>query len=257
MRASRTILLLVSVLLICGCLGSPGEPRPSSDQQALDALNQSQAALANVTAYRAQATGSAEMTDDDRQVSGGMDTDVRVNVSTQEVKSTTRIEDPSFPVDSVRDLYITEYTVYSECRLTGWGQRNLSEEQPWFAYTPIGGEVAVLDRAPVYWRGTDRLDGTETAVIVAHPTEEELQAIPNTWSLDAENPDGARLQNATLTVWLDTETWLPVQIHRETSWRTGGADVSLTTTWRFDAYDEPTVIERPSFDASEIRESGC
>ena len=257
MRTSHAALLLVGVLLIGGCLGSPGEPRPSSDQQALDAYNQTQAALANVTDYRAQATGTAEMTDDSRQVSGGMESDVRVNVSTQEVTSTTRIQDPSFPVDSVRDLYITEYSVYSECRLSGWGQRNLSESQPWFAYTPIGGEVAVLDRAPVYWRGTERLDGTETAVLVAYPTTEELQAAPKTWSLDAENPDGASLQNATLTVWLDTETWLPVQVHRETIWRADGADVSLTTTWRFDAYDEPAVIERPSFDASEIRESGC
>lgn len=257
MRPPLAVLLLVSLLVTSGCLGFGGESRPASDQQALDALNRSQTALATVTSYRARNNGSATMTADEQQVTVTLSGEVRVNVSSREVNSTGRLRDPSRPGTGVRRSYVTGYTAYTECRLTGWGQRNLSESRQWFEYTPIGGQMAILNRTPVYWRGTERFNGTETAVIVAHPTEEELQVAPGLWTLEPEESERANFQNATLTLWISTETWRPLQVRRETAWRNNGADVTLTATWQFDDYNAPVDVRRPSFNESEIRTHGC
>jgi hypothetical protein len=197
------------------------------------------------------------MTRDGDEVTVTLDGGVLVNVSAQRMNSTGQLHDRTRPTPGTRRTYVTGYTAYSECRLSGWGRRNLSESREWFAYTPIGERLAVLERTPVYWHGTEGLNGTETVVVVAYPTQQELQATPGVWSLAPQDPGDANFQNATQTVWISTETWRPLQIRRETVWRTDGADVTLTATWRFDGYNAPTAITRPSFDESDIRPHGC
>lgn len=256
MRPPLAVLVLVGLLVASGCLGFVGESRPSSDQQALDALNRTQTALSDVTSYRARNNGSARMTADGRQETVALSGEVLVNVSAREMNSTGRINETFLPT-GVRRTYVTGYTAYTECRLTGWGQQNLSESRQWFEHTPVGEQLTVLSGAPVYWQGTERLDGTEAAVIVAHPTEDELEAAPDSWSLEPEEPRDGNFRNATLTMWISTETWLPLQTRRETTWRKDGAELSLTATWQFDEYDAPAVVTRPSFEESEIRRHGC
>lgn len=256
MRPPLAALLLASLLVTSGCLGFLGESRPPSDQQAQDALDRTRSALADVSTYRARSNGSATMTADRREETVTLSGEVLVDVSAREMNSTGQVSDTFLAGTGVRRSYVTGYTAYTECRLTGWGQRNLSESRQWFEYTPIGEQLAVLEAAPVYWRGTERLDGTETAVVVAHPTKEELQEAPGLWSLEPEDYGEARFRNATLRLWVSTETWRPRQIRRETTWGTSGADVTLSATWQFD-YDAPVVVTRPSFEASEIRRHGC
>jgi hypothetical protein len=197
------------------------------------------------------------MTADGKQDAVSLSGEVLVNVSAREMNSTGRVSDTVLPGTGVRRTYVTGYTAYTECRLTGWGQQNLSESRQWFEYTPFGEQLALLNQAPVYWHGTERLNGTETAVIAAHPTEDELEATPDSWSLEPEESREGRFRNATLTVWISTETWLPLQTRRETTWRKDGAELSLTTTWQFDEYNAPAAVTRPSFEESEIRRLGC
>lgn len=251
MRPPLAVLLLVGLFVTSGCLGFIGESRPPSDQQALDALDRSRAALDNVTSYRARTAGTAEGSLDNREVTASLRGEATINVTARKLGGTADVR------DRTRQVYVTGYTAYKECRLAGWGRRNLSESRPWFEFTPIGEELAVLDRTPVYWRGTERLNGTETAVIVAHPNEEELQAAPNLLALRVLNPEDVRIDNTTLTLWISTETWRPMQAHREIRARQNGATIRLTATWQFDRYNVPAVIGRPSFDESDVREHGC
>jgi hypothetical protein len=257
MRPPLGVLLLASLLVTSGCLGALGASRPPSDQRALDALDRTRAALAPVTSYRARVDGAAELTAGEERETVALDGEVLVDVSARETNGTGRLSDVFLPGTAVRRTYVTGYTAYTECRLTGWGRQNLSESRRWFAYTPLGEQLAVLNRTPVYWNGTRRLDGTETAVVVAHPTEAELEAAPGEWSLSPSESEDAILRDATLTLWLSTRTWLPLQARRETTWRDAGADATLTATWQFDAYDEPVAVTRPSFDESELRARGC
>jgi hypothetical protein len=257
MRPPLAALLLAGVLVTSGCLGFLGDSRPESDQQALDALNRTRAALDNVTSYRALNTGTATMTNGDERTAVAIDGQVRVNVSAREMTSTGRVNDTFLVGTGTRRTYVDGYTAYTECKLTGWGRETLSQSRDWSAYTPIGDELAVLDGTPVYWEGTERLNGTETAVIVAHPNRQELDAAPSVWSMGPEDPEEANFKNATLTLWVDTETWRPVQTRRSSNWGADGANVNLTATWQYDDYDEPANVTRPSFNESNLREDGC
>jgi hypothetical protein len=247
--------LLAVVLVSAGCLGPLGSSRPPSDQRAVDALDRTDRALETVTSYRVRTDGTATLSAGDREETQTLTARTRVNVTAREANSTGRQSDPFLQGTGERRAYVSGYTAYTECRLHGWGRRNLSASRPWTAYTPVGSQLAVFDRAPVYWRGTQRLDGREAAVVRATPTREELAAAPGLWSISVD-PDDAVLRNATLTLWLDTETWRPRQLRHESVWRNGG-EVRLTATVQFDGYDEPTTVARPSFTQEEIRPGGC
>ncbi|MDZ7701332.1 MAG: hypothetical protein U5J98_04290 [Halobacteriales archaeon] len=257
MRQSIAALLLACLLVTSGCAGLLGEERSPSDQRAQDALNRSRAALADVSSYRARNDGFGRMTGDDREITADVRGEVLVNVTSREMRSNGRVDDPSNPLPGVRRTYVDNYTVLTECRLAGWGREELSTSRDWFAYTPIGEQFAMLSRSPVYWEGRERLNGTQVAVVEAHPTKEELLAVPSVWTLEPEDPEQANFQNATVRVWLSTETWLPLQIMRESHWKAGGARVTLSTTWRYDGYDEPANVTRPSVPDSEIRDRSC
>ena len=251
MRPPLAVLLLASLVVTSGCLGFLGEPRPPSDQQAQDALNRSRAALDDVTSYRVQSTGSAVATGDGRTESASMSGHAVVNVSARKLNATARYDNRN------GRMFVSAYTAYTECRLSGWGRQNLSESREWFDYTPIGEQLDVLTRAPVYWRGTERLNGTETAVVVAHPTEEELKAAPNLLALRLLDSEDANFVNATYTVWLDAETWRPLQTHQEVILREQGVTVTFTATWRIEEYDTPATVERPTIRESDVRPHGC
>lgn len=257
MRPPLAALFVAALLVTGGCLGFVGESRPASDQRALDTLNRTQAAVANVTSYRASSNGTAEMSNEDDRVAVAYGGSVLVNVTTRELNATGRVNESYYapPVD--RRTYVTGYTAYTECKLAGWGRRTLSESRPWVEYTPLGDQLAVFNRTPVYWQGTQRLNGTETAVIVARPTKAELDSSPGLWSPKPENPESATFRNATLSLWVSTETWRPVRTRWETNWRADGADVTLTATWRFGGYDAPANVSRPSFEESDVRTDGC
>lgn len=257
MRQPIATLLLACLLLTSGCAGLLGEEREPSDQRAEDALNRSRAALEDVRSYRAQSDGFGRMAGDDREVTITLEGEVVVNVTAMELRSTGRVDDPSNPLPGVRRTYVDGYTALAECRLSGWGRQNLSASRDWFAYTPIGEQFGLLSRAPVYWAGREQRNGTQTAVVEASPTKQELVAGPGRWTLEPEDPEQANFRNATLRVWLSTETWLPIESQLVSHWKAGGARVTLSATWRFSGYDEPTNVTRPSVPKSEIRENGC
>jgi hypothetical protein len=70
-----------------------------------------------------------------------------------------------FPRRGPWAVCLTGYTAYRECARVGRERENLPRSARWLGYTPIGEQLAPLDRTDVYWRGTGTVDGTEAAVL--------------------------------------------------------------------------------------------
>lgn len=260
MRPSLPVLLLAVALVTSGCAGSLGPSRAPSDERAVDAVGRSQAAMQEVTSYRTEVDGRVEATGDGEQVTVSVTGDVVVDVAARKMNATGEIEDanhatgPGF--DPTQSTYVDGYTASIECSRVGWARQNLSTDHPWTTYTPAGQQLALLNRTNVYWRGTETVDGTETAVVVAYPTEEELESVPGIEGRGAADFEDANLENATVTVWLDTETDRPVMARREIRVARGGSTATAVSTFRFTGYDEPTTVTKPEFGGSRW-ETGC
>lgn len=251
MRPPLAVLLLVGLLLTSGCLGFTEDPRPPSDQQALDTLDRSRTALDDVTAYRAVVNGMTEATSGDEQVTVPVSGESVVDVSNRTISGSIHVRDRD------RRFYVTDWTAYSECPLSGWGRQGLPAADRWIDLTPAGEDLALLNRTAVYWQGTEQLDGTETAVIRAHPDEEEFEAGPNVVGIRPTDPDEVTIVNTTVTVWISTETWRPVRSQREMVLEKGGATATLNATWTFTEYNEPVNVTRPPIEESDVRSGGC
>jgi hypothetical protein len=143
----------------------------------MDALNRSQDAMADVTSYRTTIDGRVEATGNDEQVTLLVDGAVTVNASTQEMNATGRIREQSGTRarSETQMTYVTGYTAFSECTRMGWERQNLSQTRAWLTYTPVGQQLGVLNETNVYWNGTETVDGAETAVVTAYPSEQQLQ----------------------------------------------------------------------------------
>lgn len=263
MRRIRSVplaLVLAVVLVTAGCSAVFGSSRPPSDGRALDAVNRSQESLAAVESYRFTLDGHVTATDGEERASFDVAGEGVVNVSRQRLNATARASDGStFVHDDTRSAYVTGYTAYTECRV-GWGRENLTRSTPWVGHTPLGRELALLNRTDVYWRGTDTVNGTEAAVVVAYPTEEELQSVADARGTGAANFEDANVQNVTETVWFDTETWRPLKVQREVRIEGGvfsSSRATATVTLRFTGYDRPTDVTRPAFDPDETWKAGC
>jgi hypothetical protein len=67
----------------------------------------------------------------------------------------------------------------------------------------------------------------------------------------------ANVQNVTVTVWLDTETDLPVKARREIEVAKGDTTATVTVSYRFTDYDEPTAVTGPNLAEKNSWTSGC
>lgn len=259
MRSATLALVLAVVLVTAGC-SAFGSSRPPSDQRALDAVNRSQESVAAVESYRFTLDGHVTATADDERVSFDVTGEGAVNVSRQRLNATIRARDGSARMhDATRSVYVTGYTAYTECRV-GWGRENLTRSTRWVEHTPLGRELALLNQTHVYWRGTETVNGTEAAVVVAHPTKEELQSVADARGTGTTDFEDANVQNVTETVWFDTETWRPLKAHREVHVEGGvfsSSSATATVTLWFAGYDRPTSVSRPSFDPDETWRGGC
>lgn len=257
MRPPLAALLLAAMLVTTGCLGGPS--RPPSDQRAMETLNHSQDAMAEVTSYQTTVDGRVDAAGNDEEISLSVTGTVAVNATTQQMNATAGVrggrDTPGH--SEIRQTYLDGYTAYAECARIGWERQNLSESRSWLTYTPAGQQLDVLNRTDVYWNGTEAVDGTEAAVIVAYPTEDELQAGPDIRSGGTPDLSGANLENATLRVWIDTDTGRPLKARRHIRVSGRGNTATATATFRFSGYNDPTTVTPPELDDEALWEAGC
>lgn len=251
MRSALRALLFAALLVTTGCLGLFGPDRPPSDQRAVDAVDRSVAALADVDTYRFSLDGEARASRGDEQVRVDVTGEGVVDVAGRRMNVTTRAR------DATRTVYVSNRTAYTECARMGWGRQNLSASTRWVNVTPAGEQFALLDRTDVYWRGTETVNRTEAAVVVAYPTKEELQSVARARGTELTDLSGANVQNVTVTVWIDAETNLPLKARRDVELKRNGVAGSATVTFRFSGYDEPATVTRPAFDEDSVWEMGC
>lgn len=257
MRPPLTALLLTAVLVTTGCLGGPSQP--PSDQRAIETLNDSQDTMAEVTSYRTTVDGRVDAAGNDEEISLSVTGTVTVNATTQQMNATAGVRGGRDVAgrSATRQSYLDGYTAYTECARIGWARQNLSESRSWHTYTPVGQQLSALNETNVYWNGTKSVDGTEAAVIVAYPTKEDLQAVPNVRSGGTSDLAGANLENTTLRVWVDTDTGRPLKARRHIRVSKGGNTATATVTYRFTEYNEPTAVTLPEHDEETFWEMGC
>jgi len=248
-RLTPRAILVVFLVVTAGCQGLGGPSEAPSDQRAVDAVNQAQATARNITSYRATIDGTVRISDTRRTESVEITGDGIVNVHRQRANMTVNTRgDTRVGFRHTRRVYVDGYTLDTECSRMGWARYNLTESNRWLNYTSLGQQLTLLDLTSVYWNGTERVDGVETAVVTAHPTEQQLQ---RSWSLPTGNvgtAGGATFQSATVRVWINTETHRIRKVQREIRVRANEKTAVVTTTFHFTEYDDPTNITRPAFE---------
>lgn len=257
MRPPLAALLLAAVLVTSGCLGGPSQP--PSDQRAMDALNHSQDAMAEVTSYRTTVDGRVEATGNDEEITLTLAGSAAVNASSRRMNATARVDGDRTGASGsgTQRTYVDGDTAYAECARIGWERQNLSESRSWLTYTPVGQQLGVLNESNVYWNGTESVDGRETAVIVAYPSQEELRAVPSVRNGGATNLGDANLEDATLRVWIETDTGRPVKARRHIRVSESGNTATATVTFRFTDYNEQMPVTVPDLDEETFWNTNC
>lgn len=251
MKSHATAALCVLVVL-SGCSVLSGGP-PPSDQRALDARNRTAAAVEDVSTYRFSLDARIQASDGDERRT------VDVTGSGAVDREARRMATNATADGETRSAYLDGRTAYRECpRPWGrWDEVDASESVEWLTLTPLGRQVELLERTEVYWEGTETVDGTETAVVRAHPSEETLTSLPDVGGSGTGDLSGANVDDATFRMWIDDGTSLPVRsvLRIEFSARGGSGDVEIAT--RFHGYGEPTEISIPEEARTEQWETGC
>jgi len=257
LRATPRAILVVFLVVASGCQGLGGSAESPSDQRAVDAVNQAQAAAGNITSYRVTIEGHVNISDSSRTESVEIIGNGIVNVHQQRANVTVNTRgDTRVGFGHTRQAYVDGYTLDTECSRMGWARYNLTESNRWLNYTSLGQQLTLLDLTRVYWNGTERVDGVKTAVVTAHPSEQQLQ---RSWTLPTGNvgaAGGATFQNATVRVWINTETHRIRKVQREIRVRGNGKTAVATITFHFAEYNAPTNITRPTFEQFQWN-SGC
>lgn len=252
-------LLLVALIASAGCQALSGSSAPPSDERAVDAVTRAQEAVSNLTTYRFALDGEVQIRGDSRTEAVDLAGGGVVNVEERRANLTVGTQgDTGANRRATRTGYLDAYTLDIECSRMGWARYNLTESTRWLNYTALGEQLSLLDQTTVYWNGTEVVDGVETAVVTAQPTEQQLQASQNLPTGNVGTQGGATFENATLRVWIATETDRIRKVERKIHVSGGESTAVATVTFDFDDYDAPTSITRPSFEDSGFKwESRC
>ena len=239
------------LLVLAGCNG--GVSQPPSDDRALDALNRTEAALDPIPTYRFSSETRVTASKGDRSRSVSVTTDGVVDARNRLLHANSTVE------GRTRDVYVDGYKSYTECASpwSGWGVKNLSESTSWAAFAPAGRQVELLDRTNVYWRGNETVDGNRTHLVVAYPSKETLVDLQRRGRAAAPDLQSANLKNATVKLWTDAETGLPVKSLLEIELKKNGATATARVTTTFSGYGDPVNVTVPESTRTDQHEMGC
>lgn len=252
MRSALSALLVALLVTTAGCASLEQSSQPPSDDRATAALDRARTALQNVSTYRYRIDGEVSATDGDRTIRADVQGDGAVDATARQVLGRTTVR------GETRRHWVVGDRIYTECSEMGWGRSNRSTDEPWMAVTPVAGQLAVLSETPVYWRGYTEYDGQTASVIVAHPSAETLQqSMADGAGSSPGVVDGAKVTNATQTVWLDPDTGLPIAVRRTVAIESRGATGQATVTIEASDYDEPVDVEAPNVSDGIVWERGC
>lgn len=249
--SQRLGLVAAAVLVVLAGCGGVLDQRPPSDDRAVQVRSDVLDAVSGVESYRFVTDFQAEASDGEDRETVRMSTSGKVSVADRRLQATTTFRDETY------GSYVAGSRIYTECARPwgGWAVENASVDQRWLNLTPLGRQVALLEQSRVYWVGTETVDGREAAVIEARPTARELQE--HSSEIRGGVLTGSPFENATLRVWVDTETHLPVKTVLSIDVRKGGSTATATATTTFSAYGEPVSVSVPSNVTEAPWSGGC
>jgi len=241
--------LLAALLVLAGC-GMLGDSQPPSDDRALEIRNETIDALENVDSYGMSMDVSASAEGRSESISATGDGIANRTARLMRMNMTVQ----SRTVTS----YLQNRTAYTQCPSpwSGWGEQNQSTDIEWLTLTPLGRQVELFERTNVYWDGTATVDGHDTAVIVAHPTQETLSSLPGESQTDLANPD-ANVENITAKLWVDRETSRPVRSLLRLQISGNGGEATAKVMIDYTDYDESITVKIPEISDDEVRTLGC
>lgn len=252
---ARTVPLLVvaGLVALSGCSALPflGGP-PPSDERAVETRERVVAAVESVPTYRALLDGRASAAGEGRTRSLSIRGESVVDRRNRRMVSRVTVD------GSTRRTYVDGRTVYTECGEPwgGWGVENVSESVEWFTATPLGRQVALLERTNVYWGGNRTVEGTPASLLVAHPTERTLASLPDARPSPAAL-SRANVENVTVRMWVDDRTGLPIRSTFRLEIASRDASVVAEIRTAFRDYGDPVTVTVPPSARTDQYELGC
>ncbi|WEL16618.1 Uncharacterized protein SVXHr_0437 [Halorhabdus sp. SVX81] len=242
--------LLVALIALAGC-GILGDSQPPSDDRALEVRNETVDALADVDTYRMSMDVGVSASAEGRSESIAADADGVANRTARLMEMHTTVRGRS------ATTYLRNRTAYTKCPSpwTGWGVQNQSTDVEWLTLTPLGRQVEIFNRTNVYWDGTATIDGHETSVIVAYPTQETVSSLPGESQTDLANAD-ATVENITTKLWVDRETSRPVRSLLQLKISGNGGEATANVMIDYEEYGEPVQVAVPEI-TGETWPGGC
>ena len=243
--------LLAVLVILAGCSAVPGFGPPPSDERAVEARDDAAAYLADAESYRFDLDTRVVARTDDASPTFRVDANGSVSLA-RRVMGTTA----SSPDRTLRS-YVDGYTAYTECAppWDGWGVATLSRERAWRTYTPLGRQVALLNRTSVYWRGRATVNGTRTRMIVGHPSARALGEVSREGGA-GRVPTAGRVENVTVRLWVDDDG-RPVKSTVRVAARADGASGIARLDARYRDFGAPVSVTVPRPTGDDRYELGC
>lgn len=233
-------------VLLAGCslLGSP-----TREERATAALANASDALNATETYRFESEISVVATADDRTERVDVDASGTVDFPARKMRTNATRDGETYR------SYVDNRTVYQECPHPAWGWGTEEVDGDWETQTPAHRQLALLRSGPLYYNGTDTVDGDRAILLTGEPTTDALTRYSDRRSDSLFG--GPNVENARAEVWLDPDTYRPLESHVRFEVSESGNTATATLRTTFSDYGDPVSIEVPPEARDDPLEMGC
>lgn len=232
---SPRALLSVAVVIAAVLSGCSLLENPTRDEDAVDTLEETVAAVDAVETYRYRSDVAVAAGRDRRDATmvGAVD------VGAETMNATVTVEDESL------ETYLVGRTRYQQCPRPwgGWAADDIDHDGAWWRPTPIGTQLELFESGDLAVARTDRLDGREAVVLEGSPPPRSVGDGANGAVF---NVGGPKVDSVSAVLWVDAETKLPLQVMIDMEMSEGDQTATATVTSRYRDYDEALAVELPA-----------
>lgn len=246
-QALHVALALCLVLAGCSLLG----PSPTREDRAVSALDNATTAVEAADTYRFASDLRVVATQGDRTetVTASLTGAVAVDAHRMRANATRDGE--------TRRSYLANWTRYQECGppWDGWAREDLDTEDEWATQSPLTRQLSLLESGSLYWNDTRALDGEAVVLVTGEPTGKALGQYQD--RRRGSLLGGPSVDDVSLRVWLDAETWRPVKTELRFDVNQGDASAGARMVTTFAGYGDDVSIEVPAAAKADPYELGC
>lgn len=241
--------LLALFVITAGCSGLGMDH--TRNERAVEALDNASDAISSTSSYRFDSNMTITAPTDSRTEQVNADLTGVVNTSSRKMRSKATIDNDS------RRSFVLNRTTYRECGepWDGWEVEELDEDTEWATQTPAVRQLSLLKSGPLYWNGTETLDGKRAIVITGSPPAESITQYRDGQSKPLLG--GPNVENTELRVWLSVETGRPLRTELKFTVSKGDNKAMAMMTTTFDGYEKPVSVDLPAGAQKNQYELGC